>query len=106
MSDATDPIIRRMKRWQVILGTIMMVSAIIGPVTAVGWHQYENYRALEQQVAENTRSLLALRFFELDKKRRSYGLTPAEYNEFCELGRALEYFMVCPPAHSVDMRSE
>ena len=93
-----DPLVRRLKRWQVILGTIMMLAAVIGPVTAVGWQQYQDYRDLKIQVEDNTRSLLALRFFELDKKRRSYGLTPAEYNEFCQLGRKLEYFLVCPPA--------
>lgn len=89
---------RILERWKLLMGVIVATSAVAGPVAAVGWDQYTDYRNLREQVASNTRSILATRYFELEKKRQASGLSPHEYNEFCDLGRQLGYFTNCPPA--------
>ena len=89
---------RFLENWKMAMAALAVTAGVISGGATFAWDAWAGYSDLRSQVASNTRSILATRFFELDKKRTSYGLSPAEYNEFCSIGRQLGYFVTCPPA--------
>lgn len=80
---------------------LLAATALVSAITPTAWAGYtavKTWENLQEQVASNTRAIMAFRFFELDKKRYTHdGLDSSEYAQFCELGSALGYFTQCPP---------
>jgi len=75
------------------LTSIAAMITALGIISGVGYQGY----VLKQEIRDNTQYRLLQTYKILQARRRQRQLTIEEYISFCNAGRQLRIFVVCPP---------
>lgn len=76
---------------------VWKVLSVVGAILLAGAAGAQQWDSLETQVAENTLARLIQTFDMYSAIRRQRQLTPLEWAKWCDAGRRLHVFVVCPP---------
>lgn len=89
------------QKFSIILGVLVALAGLTGSAWAVG-DSLGIRPALKAEVdnvmeiaSANQRQLMIMRFDELNRKKQTVGLTPVEFQIWCELGYKLGYVSNC-----------